>query len=121
MTEARNVIAGYNAAVLVEDEPALEPDRLANALIELAWENDTDLLIVPTGRLPEQFFVLRTGALGEVSQKLTNYGIRMAVIGDVSQYVQASSAFRDFLHETNAGSTLWFVPNIEALEPHLKR
>ena len=55
----------------------------------------------------EDFFDLSSGLAGEISQKLVNYGFRLAIIGDFSEYTSAS--LHDFVNESNKGSHLFFV------------
>jgi hypothetical protein len=62
---------------------------------------------------------LRTGVAGEMLQKFVNYGVKLAILGDVSGYTTASSALRDFIYESNRGETIWFVANRHELEQRL--
>jgi hypothetical protein len=78
-----------------------------------------DWVAVPTARLPRDFFRLRSGVLGEFTQKFVNYGLRLAVVGDISSHVEASNAFRDYVVEANRGSNLWFVHDLSALRARL--
>ncbi|MGJ7908000.1 DUF4180 domain-containing protein [Actinopolyspora sp. H202] len=78
-----------------------------------------ELVAVPAERLDEQFFTLNTNFAGEVMQKFANYRLRLAVIGDISRHLEASSALRALVHESNAGSQVWFLPDIEALDARL--
>jgi hypothetical protein len=82
----------------------------ATDLIGEAFGVDADWVTIPVSRLGEDFFTLRTRVAGEIAQKFANYRINLAIIGDISTYVAASDALRDFVHETNRGRALWFVP-----------
>ncbi|MGC4944129.1 DUF4180 domain-containing protein [Kribbella sp. DT2] len=66
--------------------------------------------------LPEGFFVLSSGVAGEIVQKFAQYGMGLAVLGDVSSYEEGSTPFRDWVRESNRGWQLWFVADVEALE-----
>jgi hypothetical protein len=57
----------------------------------------------------EDFFKLSTGIAGEITQKFVNYGFRLAIIGDFSQY--KSKPLHDFICECNRGGHLYFVKN----------
>jgi hypothetical protein len=52
-------------------------------------------------------------ALGQraewVVQKLANYRLRLAVLGDVTAHTSASDALRDWVREANRGGQVWFV------------
>jgi hypothetical protein len=78
-----------------------------------------DVVAVPVCRFDEQFFVLRTGLAGEVMQKFTNYRMRLAVVGDISVQVAASTALRDLVVESNRGQQVWFVADLDELDTHL--
>lgn len=57
--------------------------------------------------ITEDFFILSTGLAGEVLQKFINYGGRIAIYGDFSQYT--SKPLRDFIYESNKGKDVFFV------------
>jgi hypothetical protein len=38
-----------------------------------------------------------------------NYGLRLAVVGDISELLERSGALRDFVRESNRGRQVWFV------------
>ena len=74
-----------------------------------AWGSDASTIVVPASRFDPDFFELRTGVLGELTQKFVNYRIRLVVLGDVTEYTEKSDALRDYVRETNAGDQVWFV------------
>lgn len=78
-----------------------------------------DVVAVPAGRLDQRFFQLRTGLAGEIMQKFVNYRLRLAVVGDISAYVEASTALRDLVVESNRGNHVWFVRDLDDLDHHL--
>lgn len=91
------------------DGPTLATGQDALDAIGEAWGSDASTIVVPVERLDPRFFELRTGVLGELTQKFVNYRIRLVVIGDVSTHTTASDAFRDYVRETNAADQVWFV------------
>ena len=84
-------------------------------LIGEAHRHQADLVVIPAERLSDDFFRLKTGVAGEIVQKFVTYGVRLAILGDLSRYLNESSSFRDFVRESNQGSALWFVTNAEEL------
>jgi len=62
-----------------------------------------------TSLLP--FRILSTGLAGEILQKYTNYGGRIAIYGDYSRYT--SKPLRDFIYESNKGKSVFFVATKE--------
>lgn len=79
-----------------------------------------ELVAVPASRLDERFFALSTRFAGEVMQKFVNYRLRLAVIGDISRHLAASSALRAFVHESNQADHVWFLPDLDALDARLR-
>jgi hypothetical protein len=61
--------------------------------------------------LPAQFFDLKTGFAGEVTQKFSNYRFKLAIVGDFSQY---SSSLRDFIYESNKGNLVFFKSDTDS-------
>lgn len=96
-----------------------DTDGLANDLIGLAWGHEASVIAVPAEAMPGRFYELRSGLLGEVTQKFANYRLQLVILGDVSQHVAASTAFRDYVHEANGGRTLWFEADLDALAVRL--
>jgi hypothetical protein len=91
-----------------DGEPISTPDD-ASDLVGTAWSHQANLVVVPVERLDPEFFRLSTGIAGEITQKLVNYRLRLAVIGDISEHVAGSDALRDFVWESNRGDQIWFV------------
>lgn len=95
------------------------PVRGAQDAVDLIGEarsHRADLVVIPAQRLGDDFFRLRTGIAGEVIQKFVTYGVRLAILGDISRALNDSSALRDFVREANEGTHCWFVSNTEELE-----
>jgi hypothetical protein len=111
--------AGSGIIRLPLDGPPLATGQDALDAIGEAWGSDASTIVVPASRFDEAFFDLRTGVLGELTQKFVNYRIRLVVLGDVTAFVQASDAFRDYVRETNAGDQVWFVADETELAARL--
>ncbi|WP_433075814.1 DUF4180 domain-containing protein [Dactylosporangium sp. CA-052675] len=112
-------INGVNALVLASEGPRYGAERGAGDLVGDALGHGAELVVMPVGRLADDFFVLRTGVAGEILQKLVNYRVRLAVIGDVPTHVGTSGALRDLIRESNRGRDAWFLPDRAALEARL--
>ncbi len=98
----------------------LHTSREAVDVIGEARGHDASLAVIPACRLAPEFFQLRTGFAGEVLQKFVNYGVRLAIVGDVSSFSSTSSALRDLIKESNRGRDVWFLDDIEDLSNRLK-
>ncbi|MFF7969986.1 DUF4180 domain-containing protein [Streptomyces sp. NPDC007905] len=101
------------------DGPSLDGESAALDLIGDALGQDAQLVAVPVGRVPDEFFRLRSGVAGAVVQKFVTYRLRLAVVGDISAHVEASDALRDFVYEANQGGHLWFLADAGELEERL--
>ncbi|WP_320671573.1 DUF4180 domain-containing protein [Patulibacter defluvii] len=111
--------AGHRLLHLDEDGPAIGSGPSVADLIGDAWAHEADLIVLPVARLDPAFFDLRSGWAGELTQKLTNYRLRLAIVGDVDGHAAASGAFRDYRGEANRGGHVWFVPDLAALDARL--
>jgi len=85
-------------------------DLIGEALGQGAW-----LVVIPAERFEGDFFRLRTGLAGAFLQKFVTYGVRVAILGDISRHLEESSALRDFVYESNRGRQIWFVATEEEL------
>lgn len=101
-----------------DGDPISTPDD-ASDLVGAAWSHQANLITVPVERLDPEFFRLSTGIAGEIMQKLVNYRLRLAVIGDISDQLATSNALRDFVWESNRGDQIWFLADEEALDEKL--
>ena len=77
------------------------------------------LVAIPVVRLAPAFFDLRSGLAGEIAQVAVNYHQKLAVVGDISEYVGRSNALRDWVVECNRRNDLWFVATVEELRDRL--
>ncbi len=97
----------------------LRSERDAVDIVGEALSQRCKLVVLPIERLDETFFSLKTRLAGEIIQKFVNYELRLAFVGDIARHLEASSALRDFVFETNRGSQVWFVANWGELERRL--
>jgi hypothetical protein len=89
-------------------------DIIGDALVQHA-----DLVLIPVERLTDEFFTLRTGVAGDITQKFVNYRLRLAIVGDISRHLDRSLTLRDFVTETNRGGQLWFLSTEDELAERL--
>jgi len=87
----------------------------AVGIIGEALGHGAGLVVIPAQRCGDDFFRLRTGIAGQFLQKFVTYGVRVAILGDISPHLDASSALRDFVYESNRGRDIWFVATLEEL------
>lgn len=112
---------GVRVLAYPAEGPTVTTDRDAVDLIAQAFDHQPDLILLPVERLNEGFFTLSTKIAGEIVQKFVTYGIRLAIIGDITHHLEASPALRDYVRETNQGRHIWFVANLDELDTQLQR
>lgn len=110
---------GVRVLYLPADGPTISTSDDAADLVGDAWANRATLVAVPVERLDPEFFRLKSGFAGDLTQKLVNYRLRLAVVGDIAEHVAESDALRDFVWESNRGEQIWFVESDEALTEKL--
>ncbi|SEM25749.1 DUF4180 domain-containing protein [Nonomuraea pusilla] len=107
--------------VYEQDKPRLRGGDDVLDLIGEAGYRGATWVAVPVGRLPEDFFSLRTGVAGEIVQKFANYRLGLAVVGDVADRAAASESFAAWVREADRGRQVWFVADLDELRTRLGR
>lgn len=85
-----------------KDTP-ISTEQHALDLITACMENYTNLVMLHTEALADNFFKLRTGLAGSVLQKLTNYHVKVVVVINDNQKIKGR--FKDLLTESNKGNS----------------
>jgi hypothetical protein len=119
MTAQALTLNGTRVLLCDPDGPPIAGDREAADLVGEAFGADAAIIAIPLARLTPDFLRLGTGLAGAILQKLVNYRFQVAVLGDVNDAVADSDALRDFVRESNRGRTVWFLPDLAALEARL--
>ena len=112
-------IAGQRAWLCDPDGPLFASERDAADLVGESFNAAAQLVVIPLTRLPPEFLDLKTRVAGEMLQKFVSYRRRVVILGDVSQAAGRSGALRDFIGESNRGRSVWFLPDLAALEAKL--
>lgn len=71
------------------------------------YEAGCNRIVLNKSAICEDFFNLKTRLAGEILQKFINYHVKIAIIGDFSEYT--SNNFKDFIYESNKGKDLFFM------------
>lgn len=119
MTDALQHLGDTPVLVCSPHGPPLGDERAATDVVGDAWYHEAAWIAVPVERLTDDFFRLRSRIAGDIVQKFATYQLKLAVLGDITRYTEASSALRDFVHECNQGRQVWFLPDAEALRARL--
>lgn len=99
-------------AEVLSDMPLITDVQSAlDVLMSAKYDVGTKNIVIDKKLIVEDFFVLSTGLAGEILQKYTNYGGRIAIYGDYSHYT--SKPLKDFIYESNKGKDVFFVTTKE--------
>jgi hypothetical protein len=112
---------GERILVIDATGPALRTNRDATDLIGDAMGQQATMVVLPVSRLDDAFFDLSTRIAGEFFQKFVNYGVRLAIVGDISDRIAASGSLRDLVYESNRGNRIWLVADTKQLDLRLTR
>lgn len=121
MSYTLTTIEQVQALVYSPDGEQLKSEREAVDLIADAMGEGVEWIVIPVERFPDDFFHLKTRLAGHIIQKFVNYRQHLVILGDISAYVAQSNALRDFVYETNRGSQVWFLADLQELSQRLKR
>jgi hypothetical protein len=116
VTEGR---IGATATAVLSDGVRLRTPRDISDLIGAMFGQPEALVVLPVAQIDRAFFDLSTGLMGELAQKLVNYGHRAAILGDIGAAERDSRAFRAFVAESNRGGRLIFAADAAALAARL--
>lgn len=100
-------------------EAPIDTEADAIELVSAAFDEHAEWVAVDAANISAEFFRLASGLAGAVVQKLVNYHVCLAVIGDISAYVAASKSLHDYVWEANRGRHVWFVADLEELTTKL--
>jgi len=115
------VVLRNDRALLICDEAGPLIDSVQGALdvIGQAWGHRIDLVVIPVGRLSDDFFILHTGLAGDVLQKFVSYQLPVAIVGSITSWTAASSALTAFVSESNNGRHVWFLDDLDQVDARL--
>lgn len=99
---------GLTIAELSTDNAILDT---AQQFLQMIMNSFADGVIVHKENIAESFFDLRSGLAGDMLQKIVNYRLRLAIVGDFSIY--ESKSLRDFIYESNKSNTIVFVRTVD--------
>jgi hypothetical protein len=105
--------------VVGEDAHFADIKSHVNDLITEAWAQHVTTIAIPIECLPEEFFQLRSGVAVAMSQKLVNYRITVAFVGNIADKMLDSQPLGDFIRDCNRGRWIWFVTDMKELTSRL--
>ncbi|MDQ0376418.1 DUF4180 domain-containing protein [Amycolatopsis thermophila] len=121
MVDTITEISGVRTFRCAPEGPRIATEADALDLVGRLYWDEVELIVLPVERLAPEFFELSTGVAGAITQKLLNYGFRLAILGDIAPFTAGSAALAAYVAESNRGRQLWFVPDLDVLETRLGR
>jgi hypothetical protein len=104
-------IHGRNGKQIIEVHSPEIFIRSAQDMLDLMVNVPSNIIVVKKEMLDETFFDLKTGLAGEILQKLSNYSVKLGIVGDYSAYT--SKSLKDFIYESNKVRHIVFVDTLE--------
>jgi hypothetical protein len=101
--------------VFVSDATVTDEGDAVQLIAEAHYDHQAEWVALTAEGLGDEFFELRTGRAGAITQKFVNYRMGLVVVGDISDKLAASKPLRDWVRESNAGRSLWFVDELSEL------
>lgn len=95
------------AVVESDDIVILDVQSAIDLIANIDYHIGTKNIVINKNLINEDFFVLSTKLAGEILQKFVNYGVRIGIYGDYSNY--NSKSLKDFIYECNKGSSVFFA------------
>lgn len=83
----------------------------AQEFLQMMMDAAADGIIVHQENIDAKFFDLQSGLAGEMLQKVVNYRLRLAIVGDFSVY--ESKSVKAFILESNRANRIVFVETVE--------
>ena len=107
---------------LAAEGPAIGSSASASDLLGETYGLGVDVIVVPVARLEPAVPTLACCLAGEFVQKLQNYGLRLAFVGDISALTGSSKPLADFVRESNRhGQHVFAGDEAELVERLLRR
>ncbi|WKY48409.1 DUF4180 domain-containing protein [Eubacteriaceae bacterium ES3] len=107
-------IINHNGQKIAIVDPNIQIKDTQDAMDLMAtaqYNGGSGTLIIHKECFTEDFFDLKTRLAGELLQKFATYRIRLAIIGDFSQY--QSKALHDFIYECNQGRQILWTNSVD--------
>ena len=102
---------------LISVKRPLSTEQDAIDLVALSIENNTNLLMIHSEALSEDFFKLRTGVAGRMLQKFINYQIKTVAI--IPNKLASKGRFKEMVLEANKSNHFRVLENREEAETWL--
>ena len=100
-----------NGQSIAEYKPQATVLSTTQQFLQMLMDSCAEGVIVYQKDIDPKFFDLRTGVAGEMLQKVVNYRLRLAIVGDFSIY--ESNSLKAFIIESNKSNAIAFVTTLD--------
>lgn len=107
--------------VFVSDTAVATESDAVQLIVDAYYAHQAEWIAFTPEQVGDDFFELRTGRAGAITQKFVMYQMGLAVVGDISARVAASKPLADWVRESNRGRNLLFAADLDELTEQLGR
>lgn len=100
-------IGEIKIAEIISDEIILNSTQDGIDLLGNLYYQEFDKVMIHKQNITPDFFDLKNGIAGEILQKFSNYRVRLAIVGDFTNYT--SKSLSDFIYESNKRKQVIFA------------
>ncbi len=111
LTIKTHLFENTRIAEIDSNEILINSNEDAFQLLVDVYYQDFDRIILYEHQLTPDFFDLKNGMAGEILQKFSNYRVKLAIVGEFSNYTKES--ILQFISESNKMKHINFVKNLE--------
>jgi hypothetical protein len=103
---------GKNADIVEVCDPSVVLKN-SKDFLDLTGNVPSNRIILYKHNLADDFFDLKSGIAGDILQKVSNYNLKLGIVGDFS--LMASKSLGDFIYESNKNKQVVFKNTIEEI------
>ena len=100
-----------NILLIDKEKKILTAQDFLDNITDAMYHYNCTAVVVHENSLGRSFFDLKSGVAGEILQKCSTYGIKIAIIGDFEKF--SSKSLKAFISESNNRNTVFFKDNLE--------
>jgi len=107
------IIKKNNQNILIIDkhQKIMSAQDLMDHMTDAMYHNKCTAVVVHQVSLSPEFFNLKSGIAGEMLQKCSTYGIKIAIIGEFEKF--GSKSLKAFIAESNHGTGVFFKNDMQ--------
>ena len=105
-------VRGEQVAEMLSDGIVVRSSRDVLDIVGEMLSRGLKRLILNERNVSPEFFQLKTGLAGDILQKLTNYRIKIALVGQFTS--SRGKSLQAFIAESNRGGEICFTDSLEA-------